>query len=401
MTFLALIIPILIHLISKSRGRLVQFPHLALIQSVKQKPTSNIRLIERLLLLLRILLLSIASLLLAGMVWSPQGNMEKSYVLVTSDWLNAASQPDKQALVELIDAGTANNKAILLGQSGRELTAEAIRNWQQDSIEHSPTNLWSQLKLASRSVDPKSNFHVFTTNRLSGFSGTKTPIPHTIEWHILRLPSMSLDDFQQPPQKRTALVLYSDKFQTDMQYVNAALSAMNAEPHIDLVINIEKLVDTVVEERSAEIIFYLLDAPIPAWLIEQMDAGTRVIAWTDDVPEPGLNWQYKSQGLGDMVSLAGRFHPIDNPQIANLGFVVQLAQVVFADEIADWRNSVGRLSESQISQLPEARSVVKERVFINQDWQRGLMVILILLFCVERLVSERLFKYGRLSRSVQ
>lgn len=397
----AVLIPLIIHLISKSQGRQVLFPHLALIQHIKQQPSSRIHLVERLLLFLRMLILLIASLLLAGITWSPQGNSVQKHVLVTTEWLNHSSQQDKVKLAESLVVDASNNVAIMLDQSNRELDGAAILDWQFSDPKIKQPVIWQRLNMAAQSFSPDSILHVYTSNRLAEFYGSKTAINYPIEWHILPLAVDEMDKQPVAANRVNALLLYSVDFVSDMEYVKAALLSLDAESAIDIGVETQQLRMDYNLQRDPTLIFYLAAQPMPDWLKSYAELGGWVFNSMEIQDSPDLMWRQESLGQGTITSLAGRYHPIENQQVASPAFPLKLAHIIFAKHGDNWHRLQGRLSESQITQLPGTNVEVNKLKPVNPILKSWLMILLVILFCAERLVSERIWKPIRSSRGVQ
>ena len=87
---LALAIPIAIHLISSGRGRRVLIGNIELVRAARQARVTTPRLTEWLLLLLRVLIVIVATLLLAELARQGLGSVDDDVSYVTPGWLRAA-----------------------------------------------------------------------------------------------------------------------------------------------------------------------------------------------------------------------------------------------------------------------------------------------------------------------
>jgi hypothetical protein len=96
LTALAVAIPIIIHLLNPSRGKIVTFAHVALLRSTLAQPTAELRLTQRVLLVLRLLMLLIAAALLAK-PWWPQTDNDEQIIMLSQDWLNTSNANEKSS----------------------------------------------------------------------------------------------------------------------------------------------------------------------------------------------------------------------------------------------------------------------------------------------------------------
>ena len=128
---LSLIVPLAIHLFSKSKGKLIPFGNIKLIQLSKPVRMNEVRLVERLLLLCRLLVLFFSVLLLTQLYYDDRADNDSNRegnILVTQDWLNNANESELSKLAKQTKADT----VYLLSKLNKRLTSETILNWQSD-----------------------------------------------------------------------------------------------------------------------------------------------------------------------------------------------------------------------------------------------------------------------------
>ncbi len=92
---LALAIPIAIHLISQGRGRRVLIGNIELVRAARQSRVTTPRLTEWLLLLLRLLIVLVATLLMAGLAVQGLGSVDGSASYITPGWLRSAPESER------------------------------------------------------------------------------------------------------------------------------------------------------------------------------------------------------------------------------------------------------------------------------------------------------------------
>ncbi|MCW9018494.1 MAG: BatA domain-containing protein, partial [Kangiellaceae bacterium] len=97
----AIAIPVLIHLINPSKGKLVWVGNIELIKKAKQARVNQFKIKRWLLLLIRVLIVIYCCLLLADLWSSSIGQASKKpRLLITPAWLNNANEQDKHELIE-------------------------------------------------------------------------------------------------------------------------------------------------------------------------------------------------------------------------------------------------------------------------------------------------------------
>ncbi|WP_289029330.1 BatA domain-containing protein [uncultured Paraglaciecola sp.] len=366
---LTLTIPIVIHLLSKHRGKLVPFAHIALIK-VKNSPQLNqARLTQWLLLILRLLMLLVACAILAQLVWSENADTSANLVLVSNDWLAQSSDAEKQQLFEELYSSQ-NSRLFLIdglnqSLSQRKLESKALLAFQGDtsSTTTPPLNIWANLAEITKTLPKSQKIQLYTTNRLNQFTGKKVAITNPIEWHIKSLPNTL------PETKLTAsLTIVSDaNYQQQLLYVRGALDALATTLPLDL--NIEYIDSSLVQEdldlsQQQSHIIYLADAPLPTELVNS---------------ETSIINSEQLQGY------------------TQADFPLTLATKLFAAQTKQWFADNARLSNQQITELPNLDLVNQQQTNTGnaQPLHLWLILILVILFMTERLMSEWPNKHSR------
>jgi len=189
---LGLLVPLAIHIFSKSKGRRVAFGSLNFIKQSKPVKMTQLRLVEPLLLLLRILLLIITVLFLARMFISSSPSSQASISFVSEDWLNSANLEQKKQLLlkpntsrfllKVSSTGALENQPIAL-------TPNDVLKWQDNRktlVNYAgPINMWSLVDQAISYYPNIEEFSVYTTDRLNQFYGDKLALFTNILWNIL------------------------------------------------------------------------------------------------------------------------------------------------------------------------------------------------------------------------
>ncbi|MEP1552199.1 MAG: BatA domain-containing protein [Paraglaciecola sp.] len=358
---LTLTIPIAIHLLSKHKGKIVPFAHIALI-TVKNSPQLNqARLTQWLLLIIRLLMLLVACGILAQLLWNKNANTNADIVLVSNDWLTQSSDAEKQQLFESLNANQSPRLFLIDGLnqslSQRKLESKAVLAFQGGtSSTTTPLNIWANLAEITKALPKSQKIQLYTTNRLNQFTGQKVTLDNPIDWHIKFLPNTSSE-----PKLAASLAIISDaNHQQQLAYIHGALNALTATLPVDIkveYIDFSALANDLDLAAQQSHIIYLVDTPLPT----ELDNGAITII--------------NSNQLQDYTQ-------VDFPLI--------LATQLFASQTKQWFSDNARLSNYQITELPTIDLLERQQTSVEngQPLHIWLILILVILFVVERLVSE-------------
>ena len=188
---LSLLIPLGIHLLSKARPRTLAFAHIAFIKIKTSPKLRQLRLTQLVLLALRLIMFLLATLILAQVYWQNSNHQVNSHVLVTEDWLNHATEEEKQALTHQVN----DSNLVLLSTKNRNINKMELAQWPTNNQQIPTLNIWSKVAdyLAEQSAD--STISVYTTNSLKQFIGKQIPLPKHVKWHVKEI---SVEDITKP-----------------------------------------------------------------------------------------------------------------------------------------------------------------------------------------------------------
>ena len=443
LTALAVIIPIVIHLLNRSRGKLVTFAHVALLRSTQAQPTTELRLTQRLLLLLRILLLLTAAALLTAPLW--QGDeSEQEIIMLSQDWLNSSTAAEKQQLASRL--GT--QQAILLDSPAapelkQNLTSDEILNWQEQTSSVS-INLWSKISSHAANVDALSPLMVYATNRASQYVGAKVTLSETIEWHIKTLSS----DNNMPTKPLSIMLVYQSDRQTDMNYLRGALSALQKQSKQQIELSVLSATSfsqrlTADDLPKAQFILWLSSTPVSQELIQSNQQTTIIMdapqldkqqTWRLASKDPMLNglggnalttqanaafntelsqvlW-HTQQGepllsqvrtaSTNLVQFYSRFNSQWNNLTTQPSFPILLGKLIHTTLADSPQLAQQFLDEQQITQNVIANKPTEakhQQSLTRSNLSIWLGALLLLLFCLERLYSEKSSRLDKITKS--
>jgi hypothetical protein len=438
LALLTLVIPIVIHLFSQSRARLVKFSLVGFIPVAAATKMMALRLMERILLVLRLALLVLCALLLAHLVWPAEADTPKTHVIVTQDWLAHASTQQKKLVADsmgkvtftVVDPGNPFNRRTL--NPGQLLNSQV---WPVQ--ENTGNNLWLGLFNVTRQLSQNDELSIYTTNRLQQFSGQRLPITGQLDWHILNVPQGTRGQLSINLQ-----VIYAPQQQNSVSYLRGAIDALDQQNGIT--VNVTYVQQDTVPMDSKQLnetdwVAYLSDKPPGDLLMSYVHQGGKLLITAAQADQSGnwlahrlgsdasitisqlgkpalphnifaglaqnILWQTLDEqdvlnqyyfGQGQILAWHSRFTPIWNSLVTQLDFPMTLYALL--DGVTAERDSIanGRLSSEQIRHsepfkhsLSPPRLTKAQVMTESMNWTRLLLSLLVLVFCAERIVAER------------
>jgi hypothetical protein len=283
---LALAVPLVLHLISKSQAKLVKFANIELIDRLQPKNMRHIHLTEFWLLLLRILLLVVSILLLANvMITRPLISNETVFV-VSPDWLNQSDDVERQQLVNK----HLNKPIYLLARNTKLISADKILTWQrqenstENKLTSPPQNILLHLDYFSQLLAPETEIKLFVTDRASQYQvnqlKTNIRLTNTIDWQIKNLVSQSQRHYNKAIK---VLIVYDQDRYADLKYFQQALSLIKQQDAPKLLLSHwlnEGLENSVPYQQAMQEqpdwLFYLSSKQVGHHIVNAMTTGTNL-----------------------------------------------------------------------------------------------------------------------------
>jgi hypothetical protein len=360
---LTLLIPLGIHLLSKARPRVITFAHIAFIK-VKTSPLlRQLRLTQLILLGIRMLLLLLATLILAQLHWQNPKQPLNSHILLTEDWLSHATDAEKQTLIDHVN----ESDLVLLSTKNRSIHKTELAQWSTDNLQTPSVNIWSKVADYSAQLPANALITVYTTNRIKQFIGGKVSPRQRVQWQVK---TVSPDNFAQ--QYSTNIkVIYDDSSESLLVYLRAAFDAINTHKKLNLIVNYssnEKLV-----EDSGHLLEY-------DKIINLSKAGFAQQHLAFDA-----QWQHTHIPQAELKN------------IKQADFVFTLARLLYSSQSHTWWLENTRLTIEQITQSSTLSANPKtlltdkkfsQKITPSASLHTYLVLILVALFILERLLSE-------------
>ena len=352
----SLLIPLVIHLLSKARPRIIAFAHIAFIKVKTSPKLRQLRLTQFILLALRLLILLLATLILAQMYWQDSKPDLNSHILLTEDWLNHATNTEKQRLI----AQLGDSNLVLLSTKNRNIDKTDIAQWPTNHLQTPALNIWSKVADYLASQSSESAISVYTTNRLKQFIGKQIPLAKQVKWHVKEVPIENITD----PYSANITVIVDDASSILVVYLRAAFEAINSHKNLNINVNYisyEELIKESVYSPSENITINLSEHDF------------------DNLKQSSLITQAE---LND---------------VKQVDFVLTLARLLFPSQSQTWWVENTRLSTQQIVQSSSKSAVLDKAKTHKKSPSKmpgtsslhiWLILILVSVFILERILSE-------------
>ena len=220
---LTLGIPLLIHLFSRSRGRLVRIGHIDLVKKARKLQVTKIKLTQWLLLLLRLAIFTLAALILAGLSTAGLNSSGAATSYLTPGWIKTSSQQEFNALVNATEQDTESRFFLLkpgFPSVDRE-QLETVRKQASTDPEYSEPS-WSLLSERLSLEHHVSDVTVYTTDYALQFGSHRPALPREVNWRITH-PQQAPAADRKPTR---VLIAYSMDRSTDAALITAVLETL-------------------------------------------------------------------------------------------------------------------------------------------------------------------------------
>ena len=430
--FLVLAIPVAIHIFSRSEGKVLLFPSIALLPKQSAPTEIQVKLHQKRLLLVRLLLFFLVTLiLLFPLIFDyfkfaedklTNSASPRQEIIVMQDWWELSTTEQKQGLLaSLEEDGFAKASTIILvahspsatdsNQMIRSISSKEFLNngasysWfatqadaKQENTQASELvgaslqskelkrqslhtlNTWSIAQALASSFGPNAAIHIYSSNRLSQFVGDYVNVvskEQAVFWHILEAPdhSQNHDDAE---KTQDALDTLQNNGPIRLAYVKHDNEEHSASQLTMIAAAIEAL---------------RLIVPIEFSVLEQGDFDAKSAeAEFDKILLDSVNEAQLYQYSGNAINLS----KLTDPQ--EISFVMELGQAILRD--AELMNSLQNtvLSRPQIAskdgfdsfdnaqqKRPRLDALQSEE---TNPWRQWLILLAVLIFFIERLYSE-------------
>ena len=240
---LAIAIPVAIHLISRGRGRPVLIGNIELVRPARRARVTSLRLTQRLLLLLRVAIVIVAALLLARLALQGIGSADADVSYVTPGWLRSVTDAER---------------AELLSPAARVLTAgypEA--HGYQPGIADPDYDVWPLLAERLSTLRHAGTVDVYTEPSLAVFGRHRPRLPNEVNWHLATAAA------ETEALESRGLVIHDPDRADDVRRLELALTALKRHrvPRLQWATCFED--DTACRSGPRDWVMWLADAEPP------------------------------------------------------------------------------------------------------------------------------------------
>jgi hypothetical protein len=417
---IGLIVPVVIHLLSKSKGKLIPFGNIKLIEQSKPTRMREIRLVEVLLLIFRMLILILSTLLLAQL-YQNQMNDSRGKLLISEDWLKYANTDEKTKLLDKMkdnDSYLLSRKFDVLQKADVLLSGSQLKSKFGTDLDKSK-NTWLLVDHFTRSLNQSTVVSVYTTNRYNQFAENKIKIKHDIQWHIKNIVS-DQSNYQAFNQAITVTIIYDEDRRVELAQLVKALTLIQQNKLSLLTYNQVESIDTL---KQVDWIFYLSSQAVSPPLLSLVSNGTNLIVpqeiiveHLDKLEEMSVKHVSASSNVlidnlvtynlvndkkdsGHIFSLDRQFNLNWPSLLREVQFPQLLLSMITFDHSYLLNNQQQRLNETQISTdlllTSESKVLLEspfEYILSNPKVIQYLVFLLVLFWLLERMLSELILK---------
>ncbi len=443
--FLALAIPVAVHIFSRSEGKVVPFPFLELLPKQATPNELQIQLRQKLLLLVRLLLVASAcAFLTLGLLsdWWSESWLKQSItqalllpaapptLVITQDWWTLSSPASRQDLLTVLtsEQSTAQTQEVILihyanaqKKISRVNKGEFISLAQQNRVFNQAGNgvaqnndvnnnseaagdarkstvqlrlidsIWSVVHAIATTVPIDSPIHVYTSNRHSQFTGVRPHIDHVLHWHIKSLSDVDVNATEKTPIR--VAIIRADQLSNSSQtlfLLEQALGALALVHPIDIDIIEADAADYMLAQATTD--KANLNPPPADGTITQNEKRNAINAKrlsyiNYDALIVDFALSHTTSVHPNVVSLSSLPPPNEIEFVAALGQVVfskrQREQALFSTSILN-----EEIEMKDKSSASDAAVVSTLENTNEHPWQYILTLFLLILFVLERLMSE-------------
>lgn len=394
MVFFALAIPLAIHMLSRSHGKIIPFPFIGLLPKQSTPTELQIHLRQKRLLLIRLLLVASACLLVSASVlyeWWQQSSFYKGIdtptptVVISQDWWELGTTEDKQSLLSALQGEKLEqlNEVFLLAYSNPQannklrtvtkatVIEKLLNNTLFDSayLPQDPPlipleDMWSIAQLIGAGAPLKSNIYIYSSNRYSQFVGVPLVVEQTINWELNSSAPAILPT--NTAELKVALIGFEEANLTHQQQQRMAWAEVAIESLMSVYpITISKHALTPLNNENDHS-WQTLAANYDALVVDNKDK---------------LSISYTSK-LIELRSL---------PPYSQTQYIADFGKSLFASKQQEYTFLNTALSPEQIrltAKPNKPSSVAPLSREQSHPWQKWLILLMLILFVAERLMSE-------------
>ena len=265
---LAIAIPVVIHLISRGRGRRVLVGNIELVRAARQSRVTALRLTEWLLLLLRIAIVVVAMLLLARLALQGSAGAEPGASYVTPGWLRSATDTERAELLALEPAA----RVLTTGYPPARVYDPELANEGYDA--------WPLLAERLCALRQAGSVGVYAAPRKGAYGSHRPKLPNAINWRLAAAATEPLE------LASRGLVIHDNDQVGEVRQLERALAALKRHRVPQLAWETCPSDDITCISRSRDWVAWLADAEPPGDLGEARLFRPQGPTWRQNLSDP-------------------------------------------------------------------------------------------------------------------
>jgi len=217
---LALAVPIIAHLVSRRAGRVVKVGSIRWMHESPAYQSRSLKLHDVWLLLLRLAVVALLAVVLAGPYWRHRPALGSG-----NEWVLIGPEVAREAQYRsLIDSLAPSGEVHLLSPGlPRWTPGDQVPAATALTTSTASTNYWSLLREAERLASPATRFSVLTSNNARYFRGERPRLKAKVDWRLVAVPAVQ--STASKDSVRTVELYAPASRRDDARYLSAALQA--------------------------------------------------------------------------------------------------------------------------------------------------------------------------------
>jgi len=220
---LALLVPLLIHLFSRSRGRLVQIGHIDLIRQASRLQVTEFKLTQWLLLLLRLVIFTLIALILAGLATEGLDSSDSPTTYLTPAWIKASTPQEINQVLDEAEQQSSGRVFLLepgFPRADRQQAGYGGQGSGQDNGVNS--NPWSLLSERLSLERHTAEVTVYATDHMLQFGSVRPALPRAVTWRLRHPPRVTEPGYR----SIRAIISFSPERASDASLLGDVLSSL-------------------------------------------------------------------------------------------------------------------------------------------------------------------------------
>jgi hypothetical protein len=267
----AVAIPVLIHLFNRSKGQRIVVGTLDFVRGAKSKRVTEIKLMHLLLLALRIAIVVLLALIMAGLMKDTTRKVSGPTVYTTASWLAAATPEDLDQVRAIADT-------IHMVRTDGILSFNLNKLNDVSNVERDDRDISGPLSAHLATTKHDGAIHVFAFATARQFADLAALSRYDIEWHLKPLQTGD----EASPLRLSILIVKGPKFERQAADVAEAISRINTHRNADLQMSVVDAVSFDAAQAAQTDWIFWMNERDAAPLMAQSATSARLLHFRPD-----------------------------------------------------------------------------------------------------------------------